>query len=154
MRRNNLLTGIVVGIVLGVLFSASIVLAGSLEPSGGPTAAGSQMYTLEQIYDRLNTGAAATKNPTFTDPSSGPTVGTMHTLDEIMGKAPVANANGASVGDVVAGKTFWGLRSGEWGPRTGVGHQKGICLLNGGLSRSSERGCFGRISCLYGGRCS
>jgi len=121
MRRNNLLTGIVVGIVLGVLFSASIVLAGSLEPSGGPTAAGSQMYTLEQIYDRLNTGAAATKNPTFTDPSSGPTVGTMHTLDEIMGKAPVANANGASVGDVVAGKTFWGLRSGEWGPRTGTG---------------------------------
>jgi hypothetical protein len=46
----------------------------------------------------------------------------MHTLDEMMGKAPVVDdANGASVGDVVAGKTFWGLRSGEWGPRTGTG---------------------------------
>ena len=118
MRSRDMLTGIIVGVLL---FSASIVLAGSLEPSVGPTAAGSQMYTLEQIYDRLNTGAAGIKVPTFTGPSSGPTTGTMHTLDEIMGKAPVVDANGASVGDVVAGKTFWGLTSGEWGPRTGVG---------------------------------
>ena len=94
MRRKNMLTGIVVGVVMGVLFSAAVVLAGSLEPSVGPTAAGSQMYTLDQIYNRINNGAAATKMTTFTEPSSGPTAGTMHTLDEIYDlaglRAPVA----------------------------------------------------------------
>jgi len=122
MRSQNWWTGIVVGVVMGVLFSAAVVLAGDLEPIVGPTEARSQMYTLEQIYNRINNGATADKMITFTEPSSGPTAGTMHTLDEIMGKAPVVDdANGASVGDVAAGKTFWGLTSGEWGPRTGTG---------------------------------
>ncbi len=73
MGNQSRWTGIVVGVVMGVLFSAAVVLAGSLEPSVGPTAAGSQMYTLEQIYNRINNGAIATKMTTFTDPSSGPT---------------------------------------------------------------------------------
>jgi hypothetical protein len=68
---------------MGVLFSAGVGLAGGLEPGAGPTAAGSQMVTLEQIYDRINNGATATKMTTFTEPGSGPTAGTMHTLDEI-----------------------------------------------------------------------
>ena len=83
MHRQNRWTGIVVGVVLGVLFSAAVVWAGILEPSAGPTEAGSQMYTLDQIYHRLNNGLEATKMTTFTEPSSGPTAGTMHTLDEI-----------------------------------------------------------------------
>jgi hypothetical protein len=66
-----------------VLFSAAVVLGGSLDPSLGPNAAGSQMFTLEQIYNRINNGAAATKMTTFTEPSNGPNTGTMHTLDEI-----------------------------------------------------------------------
>ena len=76
-------TGIVVGVVMGVLFSAAMVLAGSLEPSGGPTAAGSQMYTLDQIYDLINNGTIVEKKATFTEPGSGPTAPTMHTLDDI-----------------------------------------------------------------------
>jgi hypothetical protein len=83
MHSQNRWTGIVVGVVLGVLFSGAIVWAGSLEPSEGPTAAVSQMFTLDQIYNRINNGAEATKMTTFTEPSSGPTAGTMHTLDEI-----------------------------------------------------------------------
>ena len=83
MRSQNRWTGIVVGVALGVLFSVALVLAGSLEPSVGPTAAGSQMYTLDQIYHRINKGTAATKMTEFTGPSSGPTAGTMHTLNEI-----------------------------------------------------------------------
>jgi len=115
-----MLTGIAGGVFMGVLLSAVFVMAGDLAPSAGPTEAGSQMYTLEQIYDRLNAGTAGSKKTSFSDPSSGPS-STGHTLDDTMGKAPVVNANGASVGDVVAGKTFWGLTSGEWGPRTGTG---------------------------------
>jgi hypothetical protein len=45
----------------------------------------------------------------------------MHTLDEIMGKAPVAdNSNGATPTDVLSGRTFWGLQSGAWGLQTGT----------------------------------
>ena len=46
----------------------------------------------------------------------------MHTLDEIMAQAPVAdNANGATAADVKAGRTFWGLRTdGTWGTTTGT----------------------------------
>ena len=120
MGNQNRWTGIVVTVFMAMLFSAVVVLAGGLEPLVGPTAAGSQMYTLEQIYNRLNTGATAPKMTEFTGPSSGP-AGTGHTLDDIMGKAPVLdNANGAGPGQVVAGKTYWGITSGEWGLRTGT----------------------------------
>ena len=71
------------GIVIGVLFlSAVIVLAGNLEPPSGPTDPTSQMYTLEQIYDRLSAGSWVTKTITFTEPSSGPGA-TGRTLDEV-----------------------------------------------------------------------
>jgi hypothetical protein len=120
MDSQNRWTGIVGSVVMAMLLSGAVVLAGDLEPGAGPTQADSQMYTLEQIYNRLDTGAAATKMTEVTGPSSGP-AGTGRTLNEIMEKAPVVNASGASVGDVAAGKTFWGLTSGEWGPRTGTG---------------------------------
>jgi hypothetical protein len=82
MRSKTLLIG--VGVVIGLLLAAAgIVVAGSLNPSVGPTAAGSQMYTVEQIYTRLTGGGDATKMAAFTEPSSGPTAGTMHTLDEL-----------------------------------------------------------------------
>jgi hypothetical protein len=84
MRGKYIAIGIVVGVVLGVLLtSAVVVLAGNLNPPSGPTDAASQMYTLEQIYDRLDTGAAGSKMTTFTEPASGPGTGTMHTLDEV-----------------------------------------------------------------------
>ena len=73
----------IIGTMVGVLLSSVVVvLAGQIDSPAGPTAAGGQMYTLEQIYDRLNDGTAATKMTTFTEPSSGP-ASTMKTLDEI-----------------------------------------------------------------------
>ena len=52
------------------------------------------MYTLEQIYNRINNGTAANKKTEFTEPSSGPTAPTMHTLDDIYAlaglRAPVS----------------------------------------------------------------
>jgi len=78
---------VVIGVVLGLLLlSAAVVLAGSLDSPGSPTDAAAQMYTVEQIYNQLDTGAAATKMTTFTEPSAGPD-STGRTLDEVMGLA-------------------------------------------------------------------
>ena len=49
MRNKMLLIGLI-GIVIGVLLSTAVVFAGNLNPGVGPTGAGSQMYTLQQIY--------------------------------------------------------------------------------------------------------
>jgi hypothetical protein len=112
---------IVVGCVL-FFFIPIVALAGSLDDPGAPTSAASAMYTLEDIYNRLNVGTAGAKRTgAFTEPSSGPAV-TGHTTDDIMDKAPsVDDTHGAGVADVANGKTFWGLKSGEWGTKTGTG---------------------------------
>ena len=86
MRNKMLLIGLI-GIVIGVLLSTAVVLAGSLNPSVGPGEAASQMYTLEQIYQRLATGNYFAKQSGFTEPGSGPGTPTMHTLDDIMAAA-------------------------------------------------------------------
>jgi hypothetical protein len=58
-------------------------MAGSLDAPAAPTAAGGQMHTLTDIYNRIDTGATADKATSFTEPSAGPVAGTQHTLDEI-----------------------------------------------------------------------
>ena len=130
MRSKTLLVG-VIGVVLGVLLSTAVVLAGSLNPTVGPTGPGSQMYTLEQIYQRLTSGGNAVKMTAFSEPSSGPGTGTMHTLDEIMAAAPAAdNTNGATTAQVLTTKTFWGLRTdGTWGVQTGAMPNNGAVTI-------------------------
>jgi hypothetical protein len=94
------------------------VRAGDLDSPGGPTDAASQMFTLEAIYNRLDTGAAGAKSG-FAEPAAGPTAGTGRTLDAVMGKAPAVHANAAATTEVLSGKTFWGLSAWAWGLRTG-----------------------------------
>jgi len=122
MSKKMLWIGICVGIVIGLLLAtAGTALAGSLNPGVGPGGAGSQMFTLEQIYQRLASGAAGAKMTAFSEPAAGPGSGTMHTLDEIMAKAPAVDASsGATTVNVASGKTFWGLTAGQWGLQTGT----------------------------------
>ena len=103
-------------ILLGLPVSVS---AGDLDSPSAPDATSS--YTLEDIYERLNAGTPGAQS-TFTEPATGPTAGTMHTLNDIMGKAPAKDdTNGAGVGNVLSGKTFWGLLpGGGWGFQTGT----------------------------------
>jgi hypothetical protein len=77
--------------------------------------------SLEDLYLRLTTGATGSPKA-FTEPATAPGVGTMYTIDEIVGVAPTAdNTTGALPGDVFMGNTYWGLRSdGAWGPQTGT----------------------------------
>ena len=117
IRRVMLVVVLITLLTAGMAYAA---VSGGLEPADGPTDELSQMVTLEQIYDRLDTGAEETKMTTFTEPLAGPG-GTMHTLDDIMGAAPaVDDTNGLTAADVASGKKFWGLTSGEWGLQTGT----------------------------------
>jgi len=86
-----------------LLATQGIALAGSLNPSAGPTDPGSQMFTWEQIHDRLNVGPLNGPQSGFTEPASGSVTGTAHELDEIMAQVTVA--------DVKGGKAFWDLRA-------------------------------------------
>ena len=126
MRNKHIL--ILLSIVAALAAVAVVVSAGNLNTPPGPPETTSS-YTLEHIYDRLSTGVAGTQI-TFTEPISGPTVGTGHTLDEIMAVAPqVDGTNGAAASQVVAGTTYWGLQSGTWGLQTGAMPNNGAAII-------------------------
>lgn len=116
--------------------SSSPVSAGDLSPAAPPDDANSRMFTLEDIYQRLSTGANDDKSAgSFTQPADGPTAGTMHTTDEVMAVAPAPDdANGATAAQVLSGKTFWGLipdEDGEetWGQKGGTMENNGSVIL-------------------------
>jgi len=109
-------TFVLLAIALSLLMTV-VALAGNLDSPSNPSSSFS--FTLEDIYNRLNEGTAGAKSA-FTEPSSAPG-STMHTLNDIMGKAPaVDNTNGATADEVLTDKTVWGLTSGEWGVITGT----------------------------------
>jgi hypothetical protein len=85
IRQVSLIVASVVVALLALasVFSVFTVWAGDPDSPGGPTSDAAKMYTLEDIYNRINDGTTAIST-TFTEPSSGPPTGTMHTLDEIM----------------------------------------------------------------------
>jgi hypothetical protein len=110
---------ILVSVAVATVAVVVAVFAGNPDSPPGPPES-TFSYTLEDIYQRLDTGAAGTPI-TFTEPISGPGTGTMHTLDEIMGVAPaVDDTNGATQAQVLTGATAWGLTGGEWGVMTGT----------------------------------
>ena len=120
-------------VVLATLLLAYTAFAGELDPGPGSPPGSTSSYTLDDIYQRLNAGTAGTQS-TFTEPSSGPGTGTMHSLNDIMGKAPVAdNTSGATPAEVRSGKTFWGLRTdGTWGSQTGSMTDRGAVVITPG----------------------
>ena len=132
MIKNTIVT---VAMVLG----AGTALAGSLDAPAAPIDPGSAMYTGEDIYNRLTTGATgAPRSGAFTEPTAGPAVGG-HTLTDIMNAAPVAvsdNTTGAQAGDVLSTKAFWGLiqGTGTWGPITGQMPDNGVANFTPGAS--------------------
>jgi len=121
IRKLLLVVGLVAMVVVAVFAGKQVLQTmGVLDPPASPGATSS--YTLEDIYNRLNSGATGGQS-TFAEPTAGPGTGTMHTLDDIMSIAPVRDdASGATTADVAADKTFWGLdaAAGDWGWQTGT----------------------------------
>ena len=113
---------VVIALVVALL-SAAVTYAATMGSLDSPAAPGAtSSYTLQDIWNRLNAGTAGAQS-TFTEPAAGPGTATMHTLNEIMGIAPVAdNSNGATAAQVLTGKTYWSLRTdgSGWGQKTGT----------------------------------
>ena len=105
-----------------LLAAAGTATAGTLDAPAQPSSSASALYTVNDLYNRLTTGAAGAKRSgPFVEPAATPgPVG--HTIDEIMAVMPTAdNATGATVAAVFSGKTFWGLRTdGTWGMHIGT----------------------------------
>ncbi|MEO5332349.1 MAG: DUF1566 domain-containing protein [Magnetococcus sp. YQC-5] len=100
----------------------SPLLAGPQPAPVAPTDPGSAMYTLEDLYNRLNSGTDGVKRTgPFTEPAGTPGA-TTHNLNDIMSKAPLPdNAHGATAADVLCGGSFWSLRTdGTWGQQIGT----------------------------------
>ena len=96
MRSKQTYTLIVV-VLIGLSFGAgrlSAATSGTLDSPAPPGSTSS--YSLEDIYDRLMTGAAGAPSA-FAEPPGGPTAGTGHTLDEVIAQAPAEdNTDGAT----------------------------------------------------------
>lgn len=117
------LPGIISRVLVVLALITSTAFAGGLDAPAAPTDANSAMFTLNDLYNRLDAGTAGAKRgAAFAEPVAGPTAGTMHTLNEIMSKAPVQDdVNGATTDQVATGKKFWGLKAGVgWGVLTGT----------------------------------
>ncbi len=130
--RRKLFVAAVWMAALTPLILAVAVLAGALDSPGAPDAPVSASYTLRDLYSRLLDGVPGTA-AAFTEPAAGPTEGIMPTVAQLMQAAPaVDDAAGAAPGDVVAGKTFWGLQ-----PGSGWGRQTGTMVVGGGATTAA-----------------
>ena len=120
-------------LLLGVIFLLALALiltplrvisvnAQRVQPPGGPDDATSRMYTLQDVYDRVDTGATPSLATDFTQPTSGPTtVSGLPSINDIMGILPeVDDTDCADPANVLQGKTYFGLCGGSWGTRTGT----------------------------------
>jgi hypothetical protein len=123
--RRALGAGVLAVVVLGGGAPAG---AGSLTATAPPDAtAPAPMPTLDDIYYRLFDGSATASAPGsltkrtsggFVDPDAISGTGTMHSLADILGVAPLAataDADRAAASDVCSGQKYFGLRTGAWG---------------------------------------
>jgi len=118
-RKILFVVGIVAVFAGGLFAGRQLAKMGSTDSPGTAPAATSS-YTLEDIWKRLHDGTPGSESA-FAEPGSAPApTGTMHTLNDIMEKAPVRDNTGAAAADVLEGKAFWGLTSGAWGLHVGT----------------------------------
>ncbi|MBC8180008.1 hypothetical protein H8E88_02680 [candidate division KSB1 bacterium] len=141
IKKPLILIAVIAIFVTGLFAGRIMKTMGTTDSPAGPGATSS--YNLENIYQRLDNGAAGAQT-TFTEPTVPPGTGTMHTLNEIMDKAPNRDdTNGATTTQVLAGQTFWGLTASQWATQTGTMPNNGagstiVPTLNASLASSTE----------------
>ncbi|MCX6353805.1 MAG: fibrinogen-like YCDxxxxGGGW domain-containing protein [Candidatus Aureabacteria bacterium] len=110
-------------LIVSVMVASSLcdmAVAGSIDSPGAPSS-GSEMYTLSQIYDYMNSGIDVTPIPSFQEPSAGPGP-TMKTTKEIYTALKASYEQcPATTADVKSGVKFFCTQPGSWGVQTGTG---------------------------------
>ena len=82
-QKTAMMLAMVAVFIVAGLFMPGVVCAGGLDPPAGPDDPGSAMYTLEDIYNYLDTGVAGSKREGgFVEPTTEPG-STGHTLDDV-----------------------------------------------------------------------
>jgi len=82
--RQAVMNAVGIGFMAVFLLLPCLSVAGNLDSPAATTSTGSAMFTITDIYNRLNTGAVATKRGGgFTEPIAGPAP-TGKTLDDVM----------------------------------------------------------------------
>ncbi len=123
MKRQVKIFIAAISIFVSMLLFVMPAMAGNLQPPAGPDDAASAMYTLEDLHNRLATGAEGSKRTgdVMAPPAVDDINGTGKSIDEVMILMPeMDNSNGATQSEVVEGTTFWGLSNGNWGKSTGT----------------------------------
>lgn len=114
MQSKILMIGL--GVIVGVVLSAGVVLAGNLNPSAAQPSLASRFSAWRRCTARLQNGTPGVKATTFTEPAAGPNTATMADMNQIMAIAPAVNDSASPhASQVPTGKTFWGLRGDGWG---------------------------------------
>jgi len=98
------------------------IAAYAFGPSGPPGDPSTAMYSIPDVCQRLESGAAGEKR-VFRGPSSAPGTKSGCNLNELMDKAPAKVADGVNPNEVPAGKKYWGLTD-NWGLQTGTASAK------------------------------
>jgi hypothetical protein len=95
-----------------LLLLSSPIKAGELDSPAPPDAEASAMFTLEDVFERLATGAPGEKRGEgYIEPLTGPG-STGYTVDDVMAACPVSdNIAGATQDEVLEGRTYWSLRT-------------------------------------------
>jgi len=108
----------VAAICLGVTATSALASTNSFSVApASPTNPASAMFTLNDIYNKLNTRAAvALRTGAFAEPTGAPTNGTMYTLNDIMAlltnRPPVTRTGVTSVS--ASGDDAFYLKGGAW----------------------------------------
>ncbi|MCX6355859.1 MAG: hypothetical protein NTZ78_13300 [Candidatus Aureabacteria bacterium] len=111
-----------IAVVLSFMFMiglSGLAIAGSMDSPGAPSS-GSGMYTLQNLYDYLNSGTAAPTPGPFQEPGAAPS-STMKTISQIYDDIKAKfNECDATPDKVFQGTKFFSTQPGSWGVRTGT----------------------------------
>jgi len=123
-------------IIIGLLllpFTALHVSAQRTTPAGGPNDSAARMYGLEDIYDRVDTGASPSLPASFTEPTAGPgTASGINSINSLISILPeVDDTDCASPDQVLLGTTFFSLCTSTWGSQTGTASADPILAATG-----------------------
>lgn len=97
------------------------LMAGNLLAPASPTSPESATYTLQDVLQRMQTGAnGAKRTGSFASPPDGPIQATMPNTAAILAMLPVPEPAAAASHEVAPDLAYWSIAASSWGGATGA----------------------------------